>query len=667
MTMLSAVAAPAPARSLAWAVRPLTIVLVAALFVLCHPYAGLVGDATIYAVRALADLDPAGIGLDPMVVLDGQMHFSLFPSLYRPLVAAFGASRAAMLVAALGSAVWLAALAALAHRLAPPRVAWAMVAFVAVLPAGYGAHGFPFGIGETTAVPRPFAEAAIMAGLAALLAERWGLAIAALAFALLVHPIMAEAGVGVAGLMLLARLPRPYRIGALATAAGLGAAALLAGLAGVPLLDRLVMRPDPLWLDVMRARSPYLFPTLWTSDSFCPLIAQAGTILVAAHRAEPAQRRLLLAALAVAGLGLAVATATASLPLLLVVQAQTWRAVWLVAVLGGCALAACIADLWSDGPRGRLTLAALLLAWLFQPMPALTLASIGLAIVLEVGSLGARLPLASRHANAALVVVAVAAVWWASGRVLGYVEFLHQLPSDRAPSLLDPLRNNLQSLPLLAMAAIALLLPASLSGRAAVVPILAAACLGLVALDLRVWDQRDAARAYLESPRSPLGLAALADGRKPDVLWLDDEADAWFALGRPQYFSPQQGVSIVFSRPLAGLWMDRADVLVGLGLVPRGVLTPWKPAADDDRMRVTQAAVDAFCARPDAPGLMIVPRDGQVPALRDMVLWRLPAPLYRNDPHVTSDERRRIDGFGIVPCAPALPRYQPKSRLGSTG
>lgn len=657
--MLTAVAASPPARShsLAAAVPPLTIALVAALFVLCHPYAGLVGDATIYALRALADLDPAGLGRDPAVVLDGQMHFSLFPSLYRPLVAAFGASRAAMMASALGSATWFVALAALAHRLAPPRVAWAMVAIVAVLPVCYGDHGFPFGIADTSATPRPFAEAAVMAGLAALLAGRWMVAVLALAVAMLVHPIMAEAGVGIAVLLLLARVPWPYRVAALATVAALGAAAFVAGLAGVPLLDRLVTRPDPAWLEVLRTRSPFLFPTLWTSDSFCPLLAQVGTIVVAAHRAAPAQRRLLLAALVVAALGLAIAAATSILPLLLVIQAQAWRAVWLLTVLGGCGLAACIATLSAGSPRGRLTLAALLLAWFFQPLPALTLASVGLAVVLDYGTLGARLRLDARHATAAFVFVAVAALWWASGPVLGYVDYLRQLPSDQTMSLLAPLHNNLHNLPLLAVIAAALLAPAPLFDRSVWVPVLAVACLLLVGLDLRLWDQRDAAQAYLESLRSPPGLAALAEGRKPGVLWLDDEVDAWFALGRPQYFSPQQGVSIVFSRALASLWVDRAGVLTTLGLEPRGVMTPWKPAADDDRMRVTQDRLDAFCARADAPGLVIVPQDGSVPALRDMVVWHLPAPLYRSHSHISSDDRRRVDGFGIVPCAPVLPRY----------
>lgn len=655
--MLSAVAASEPARpSVAWAVRPLVGIMVAALFALCHPYAGLVGDATIYAVRALADLDPSGLGRDPMVALDGQMHFSLFPSLYRPLVAAFGASQAAMFLSALGSAVWFAALAALAHRLAPPRIVWAMIACVAVLPAGYGDHGFPFAIAETSAIPRPFAEAAVMTGLAAILAERWGIATLALVVAVLVHPIMAEAGVGVAALIVFARLPVRYRIVLLAAAVALAVAMLAAALIGAPLIRRLFVRPDAVWLDLMQARSPYLFPTLWNGASFSPLLAQVGTILIAARRAPPAQRRLYFAALVVAAIGLAVAAATAALPMLLIIQMQTWRAVWLVAVLGGCALGACIAALWADGPRGRIALAMLLLAWLFQPLPVVTLASIGLAVSLQFGTIGRRLPLDSRHVTAAFAVAAIAAVWWASGPALGYVEYLRQLPPDATSSLLDPLRNNLQVLPLVVAIVVALVVPQRVFERTPVVVALAVACLVLAGLDLHVWDQRNAARVYLEKPQYTPGLAALSEGRKPDVLWLDDEADAWFALGRPQYFSPQQGVSIVFSRPLAGLWLDRARALMALGLEDRGEMMPWKPVADDDRIRVTQDAIDRLCARPDAPGLVIVPHDGSVPVLRDMIVWHLPAPFYRDHPHASFNDRRRVDGFGIVPCAAVSPR-----------
>ena len=246
-------------------------------------------------------------------------------------------------------------------------------------------------------------------------------------------------------------------------------------------------------------------------------------------------------------------------------------------------------------------LATLLFAWFFPLMPALTLASIGLAIMLEFGTCGARLSLDARYATAALVAVAFAAAWWASGPALGYVDYLRQLPPDETPSLLDPLRNDVHSLPLLVAIAAALAVPASLFERATWVVLLATACLVLVLLDLRVWDQRDAAHAYLESPKSPPGLAALAEGRKPEVLWLDDEADAWFALGRPQYFSPQQGVSIVFSRALASLWMDRADVLMALGLEPRGLMTPleagggWRPVARDAR-RDRRAMCPPGCA-----------------------------------------------------------------------
>ena len=626
----------------------LAVAVIALVFVICHPYAGIRGDATIYVMRALADLDPASLGRDLMVVEDGQMRFSLFPLLLRPLVAALGAVAAAMLVAALGSAAWLAALAALAQRLAPDRTGWAMVAMVAVLPVGYGYPGL-FAFAETLATPRPLAEAAVMAALAALLAERRAAAAAALGLAALLHPIMALPGLGAAVLIVAARLPPRARL-ALAVAAALATIVVLAlGVLGVPLLARLVARPDAAWLDLLHQHSPHLFPTQWPADTWTAPIAQAATIAVAAHRAPPRQRQLYLAVLAVGILGLVCAALLADeAHLLLVIQAQTWRALWLVGVVGGCALAFCTTALWGDA-RGRLILALLALAWLFQPTPALTLAVAGLALLLELGALGRRLPLADRHVAIVWLLVAACALYWAIGPWLGYLAFLKTLAPDESRTLVDPLRNNLHTLPLLVVIVTWLAAPTRVRGDRMVIA-LACACLVFGMLVGKIWDQRTPAQAYLETPHELPGLAALAAGRSRQVLWLEDESDAWFALGRPQYFSPQQGVAMVFSRPLAMEWARRANSLVALGLEPRGVFMPWRPALAEDRTTVTQAAVDTLCARPEAPGLLIMPRDKGA-GLRAAIAWPLPAPLFRDD----GGGRHRIDGFAILPCgAPGI-------------
>ena len=206
---------------------------------------------------------------------------------------------------------------------------------------------------------------------------------------------------------------------------------------------------------------------------------------------------------------------------------------------------------------------------------------------------------------------------------------------------------------MLALVAARLVTPAERFATTATTAALAGACLVLGLVAGEVWDQRTNAQVYLEAPHEPPGLAALAAGRRPDVLWLEDESDAWFALQRPQYFSPQQGVAMVFSRPLAMEWARRANGLVALGLEPRGVLTPGRPAGTEDRARIGQAAVDVLCARPEAPGLLVVPRDAGA-GLRDAIAWSLPAPLFRPE---GGGAHRRIDGFAVVPCgAPILPR-----------
>ena len=639
------------------AVPALAATLVAALFAICHPYAGIQGDASIYMMRVLADLDPARLGRDLMVVDDGQMRFSLFPLLVRPLVAALGAAHAAMVVAAIGSAAWLAALALLARALASGRVAWAIVAMVAVLPVAYGDVTLRiFSFAETSATPRPLAEAAVLAMLAAILGGRLLLAAAALGLAFLIHPLMALPGLGVAVVLVLWRLPPRTRVVALALGTAGAIGAVLLGWLGVPLLDRLAIRMDPAWFGLIVEHSPHLLPTLWTGDSFSPLVAQAATIAVAAHRAPSPQRRLYLATLVVAAFGLAAAVLFSdALHVLLFVQLQTWRATWLVGVLGGCALAVCLASLWQGGAHARIVLVLLALAWFFQPSPVVTLAIAALSLVLEFGSVGRTFAPQRRHVVLVAVFAAAAALIWAAGPLIGYVAYLRALPPGDPPSLIDVLRNNLHTLPLVVLIAAWLVAPRSSLERRLGPAVLGIGALGLLAATAWGWDQRGAAHAALETRQTPPGLVTLAAGRSPEVLWIGDVSDAWFALERPQFFSPQQAVGIVFSRPLAVEWTRRADLLIGLGLEPRGVFRPWARLADDDHPHVTQSAVDALCERPDAPGLVLFALPDGRPALRDMLTWRPPAPVFRLD-RFASDEVHRIDAYGIVACGPASPR-----------
>jgi hypothetical protein len=78
-------------------------------FLLSRPYLGIVQDAYVYMGRALADLDPGGVGRDLMFVHDGQFGFTLFRFVAKAMAKSFGLAITAKTLAA------MAALAPIMH------------------------------------------------------------------------------------------------------------------------------------------------------------------------------------------------------------------------------------------------------------------------------------------------------------------------------------------------------------------------------------------------------------------------------------------------------------------------------------------------------------------------------------------------------------------------
>ena len=136
-----------------------------ALFLLSRPYEGILHDARLYIGYALAALHPDSIGHDMVLAEHGQSGFTIFPALMVFMVTAFGSSLAAKLTALAALVLWFGAAAALSASIAEGRTRWVILIFIAVLPAHYaGLEVFHYA--EALAVPRPFAEAFVLLGLA---------------------------------------------------------------------------------------------------------------------------------------------------------------------------------------------------------------------------------------------------------------------------------------------------------------------------------------------------------------------------------------------------------------------------------------------------------------------------------------------------------------------
>jgi hypothetical protein len=650
MSVLTSDARPlaphAVSGSKAWAaIKPhaLPFLFCAALWAACHPYPGIVGDSRIYIGRILADLDPAGVGRDMIFVNDGQFRFSLFPLLARDLVSHLGPALAAQIIATVGCLCWFAAATALARQLATGRALWLVLALVCVLPHGYGNHMFV--PAETVAVPRPFAEAAVLASFAALVAGRRLLAIAFVLVALLIHPIMGLPGAAVIAAMHL----RDWRV--VAASAVLVLLGIIAGLAGLPLFDRLFIRIDAEWLDLLHRLDPYLFPTHWYLNDFSPLVAQAATIAIAADLLLGTARRTLVASLLVGLGGLLVAIVLGDLlHNLLAIQVQPWRSAWIIAVIAQYAYAICAMRLSTGEMRAgqrRVTLALLTLGWFANPSLILALPVAAMALAVHFGRFAK--PIAARYVIA-IWIIAVALILSSYASVLAnFLQFLARMPPGAALAVLYGLRVDIVALPICVIAfawwaARPHLLSSPMPGSAAV--------LGCSLMAAATWSWRSEAARDFETLRNPREFAAILDNRPGEVLWVDAKSEGWQVLGRPQWGSAQQSASVVFSRPLAMLWRERAQELLDNRLIQANVFAPWQSTDASAIPNVTREALQRICARKDGPVAIIFPleKGKPLPAEISAAIWTLPHPRFVPDVN-EKNIWHEVDRYAAVACA----------------
>jgi hypothetical protein len=616
-----------------------------ALWVLMHGYPGILGDANLYIGRALADLDPSGVGRDMVFVHDGQSRFSIFPLLLDHLVAWLGTDRTGLLLAILAMVAWIAALAIFANRyVAKPFVPLILI-FVALLPTSYGAPQ-RFIYAEVIAVPRPFAEALVLLALALLIRKRTGAGFAALILATLFHPIMALAGWAVFAFVLSVE----HRRWALVFA-GAGVLLLLGAFLGLPVLHRLVTVIDPRLKALALSRSPHLFPSLWPSRYLGFVIAEAASLLVAATFFAGRARLILIGASAVGIVGILAQIVFGDfLSLLLVIQAQLWRSAWLTAALGAAALGLCAVTLWTRGPRAQIVLALLAAAWLSGDMPESAALAGGAALILHFAGDRLGLPTARIIAICLWVFTFLLAATLSLNYLRGYAGFVAHMPREMPHGI-----GFLWTKRYLALFILALILPLAFSRRAtALISVgLAVAALCLCVLAARSWDGRDPLQKQIDSAEHPAALAQAIASRPGEILWIEGLAEAWYLTGRPQWASPQQGVSSIFSAALARLWHARMQFLIDHNLADKKAMVTGQIPSAAELPQVTAANRAALCARADAPAWIVAPfgPDNIIPPGLAAHEWRLPQPSFKMTEETDGYGWHRIDGYAVIACA----------------
>ena len=583
-----ATAVPRPRRA-GRAFSPALAPLIAlfGLWLLVRPYAGITGDAILYVGQVLAHLDPTGVGRDIVFSHDRQMHFTIFPLVLTGAVNWLGLSRSAEIFAFAAVLLWFFAICVLAFQLAEGRARWIILSFIFLAPTYYG-NGFHFG--EALAVPRPFAEALVLLGCAAVLRQKYWLAAGLMLGAALLHPIMALPGFGMLFLSLVQHERRWLWL-ALSLVPVLGIATAL----HVPLLGRGFVTIDAQWWAVLEQGNSNIIPLRWISFAYAHLFVQVATLIVAVLSLERRYSLFFLHVLAVALGGLAMAVLFGDLIHdELVVQAQLWRVLWLAAALAPAALALLLVAARAKAPQAWIVSTLLATAWL----PTSGLAKVlmcGCALLLQAmpESKTARIPTFYAHWAVRLIVL------------FGIVNLLsndiHYINISNIPVWrwhIAALKLNMVGW-LVGLCLFFIVMGAQ-ARSFGIFGMAAATCCAF--MGLYAWDGRARFRSEVDLGQPIAPFAAAIAQRPGPVYWIGGKNEAWFWLRRANWYSSVQAWPIVFSRRQALQWKSRAERVVTSGFEPATILRPsFKFTREDVAPPLTAAKVTAFCAAPDAP------------------------------------------------------------------
>ena len=558
-------------------------------WLLQHPYAGVIHDATIYSLLALARLHPDTLTNDIFLRFGSQDRYTLFSPIYSQAIAAFGLEPAAALLTFISHAAILASAWLVARRFMPALTATFAVALLGVLPGVYGSGSF-FEFLEGFLTPRLPAEAFVLAAVAATLARRYGVAVVALLAATLLHPIMAAAGIAMLTLTFIA--PEKPRLTAItATLLLLGSIVFLEAVAPLG-------RFDAAWLEVIRASSPYLYVTSWSAGDWIRAAVPLALLGIGALRGTaPELRRVCTGTLLTVACGLVITWLYCDLlNVAILTDLQAWRWLWLANVLAVILSPVICGDCWRSGAAGRTAIVLLGAAWILRGNSA-ALYMVAAALACTAIPPGRVKDEYSRlvffGACALLAIIAMIDL----GALFAYVpaknpsaaSFPQQLRAVCSDGLIPGALLVIVWFWLRRVNSIQHLLPVAATGGLV--------CISLLPVGWASW----AAAGHAPGPAQFAPWRAEIP-RNAEVLWPDTPTGAWYLLERPSYWSIDQTAGAIFSRDKS-LLMRQRTASINAALREAGVADSHDALANAglvgaDATKLTPRVLRAACADP---------------------------------------------------------------------
>jgi hypothetical protein len=335
------------------------VLTLSTLWALTHRYDGFARDGELYALQALARVQPS-LSADLYLKNTSQDQYTIFSPIYAVFIKTLGLQRAELALFSLCAVWFLTAAWNLARKLSTSDEAWLSIVFLIVTVGYYGADHI-FSYAENYLTARSLGEALTVTALASHYSGRRILALFIEALALFVHPLMA-----LPGALLLICLWLPSRLALVGAAAGvLATLGFAATAAGVGFSSQIATVMDAEWLEVVRERSQFLFLKYWTWADWeivaRPVVCLTLTAMVTS---DPRTRKLSLCTILVGTCGMAVAAIACTVgPIAILLQGQAWRWMWVTTFVSVLLLAPTLRRVWRDERCGPLCATLLGLGW----------------------------------------------------------------------------------------------------------------------------------------------------------------------------------------------------------------------------------------------------------------------------------------------------------------
>lgn len=547
----------------------LVCLLLLGIWLLAHPWGGILHDAHFYTLQALSHLRPDAYRNDLFLLFGSQDDYTFFSPVYAALISLLGLNAATITLLLAGYALWVGSAAWLLRSLLQGFSFWLGLVLIFAMPRDYGATICMLKYAEPFLTPRLITEGLTLLALAMMLRGKWLASFAAMAAAFSMHPLMALAGAGCASLYAAQGRPKTV-LGVVALSL-----ALLFGLAffNVAPFNRLLTSMDSQWFELSFARSPFVFWDGWKHDDWLNRVLLSFSLLATAGIAgQGAHRRAFLASLVVGCASLLLTWAGTSLfHNVLLIQIQPWRSLWLVQLFSYIAAAWLVAHFWSRCQVYRFLLLGFFTA-------SLTVGHVGgilamLAAILFIWQIRAVKKIhLSRTATILLYLIPFLAVimWIITSWLVADAELIRPTSSlDRFVSLLFNWIINLLENGGSGVISVALFLAVWRYGpdqRKYVHLGTVAGILLLLFLSVAIWFRPNKQYYYEQWVlQDPIPSFTRHIPVNAVVFWEDNATMTWLALGRANYASVLQTAGIVFSRQTAMEGKRRMDRLAALG------------------------------------------------------------------------------------------------------